>query len=97
MKEIGGIEQPDTWLAGPTFGREAMIACPSCKGKTRTFDSTQFCDKCGAQWTRNGVLLARPPGVPDGALFVFDDEKLSPGDVPAWGGTAMKRGNIIEF
>ena len=97
MIDAGGIEQPDNWQAGPTFGQEAMMACPSCETKTRQFGSTQYCDNCNAEWYKTGSLKRRPPECPDGVLFVWEDEKIAPGDIPVWGGKGLKRGNIIEF
>ena len=96
--DANGIEQPDVWETGPTFEKEAMLACPHCNAKTRThFRSTQFCDGCWAEWTRSGGLSNPPPDVPDGVLFVYDHEMLTEKDVPTWGGKAIQRGNIIEF
>jgi hypothetical protein len=97
MKDVGGIEMPDTWESAPKFGREAMMACPNCNVKTRNFGSTQKCDTCFAEWHKNGNLKKRPPDVPSGCLWVWDDEMLSPNDVLAWGGKGIQRGNIIEF
>jgi hypothetical protein len=42
-------------------------------------------------------MYTPPIGVPDGCLLVWDDEKLMPGDVAAWDGMAIRKGNIIEF
>ena len=97
MIDAGGIEQPDTWEAGPKFGQEAMLACPACKTATRHFGSTQQCPSCFAEWHRNGNLKRRPPEVPDGCLFVYEDEELAPNEIPALNGTGIQRGNIIEF
>jgi hypothetical protein len=97
MVDAGGIEQPNTWKAGPTFGRDAMIGCPVCNKKTRQFGSTYRCDSCFSEWHRDGRLKRQPPDVPDGVLFVWEDEYLAKTDVSAWGGKGLQRGNIIEI
>ena len=97
MIDAGGIEQPDTWEAGPQFGRNPMKACPYC-GHAMAGSSTYYCDGCRSEWTRDGRMYTPPfPGAPEGCLLVWEDDRLTPNDVPVWDGMAIRKGNIIEF